>query len=181
MYLAKVIKTGNRLYVYDAFNNKLATINSEKELFENTSYEEFLRDNDFRDLKEPCEFEVKYPFTEEELMGMFNSKIKSITLALTEQCNLRCKYCGYMPKYFDHDYHLKEMSKEVAFKAIDFLLKNSHESDVCNIGFYGGEPLLRLDLIKECISYVKERYPFRKPTYNITTNATLLDDNVAAF
>lgn len=53
MYLAKVIKTGNRLYVYDAFNNKLATINSEKELFENTSYEEFLRDNDFRDLKEP--------------------------------------------------------------------------------------------------------------------------------
>ena len=36
MYLAKVIKTGNRLYVYDAFNNKLATINSEKELFENT-------------------------------------------------------------------------------------------------------------------------------------------------
>ena len=33
MYLAKVIKTGNRLYVYDAFNNKLATINSEKELF----------------------------------------------------------------------------------------------------------------------------------------------------
>lgn len=54
MYLAKVIKTGNRLYVYDAFNNKLATINSEKELFENTSYEEFLRDNDFRDLKEPC-------------------------------------------------------------------------------------------------------------------------------
>ena len=181
MYLAKVIKTGNRLYVYDAFNNKLATINSEKELFENTSYEEFLRDNDFRDLKEPCEFEVKYPFTEEELMGMFNSKIKSITLALTEQCNLRCKYCGYMPKYLDHDYHLKEMSKEVAFKAIDFLLKNSHESDVCNIGFYGGEPLLRLDLIKECISYVKERYPFRKPTCNITTNATLLDDNVAAF
>lgn len=41
--------------------------------------------------------------------------------------------------------------------------------------------MLRLDLIKECIAYVKERYPFRQPTYNITTNATLLDNKVAAF
>ena len=181
MYLAKVIKSDNRMYVYDALNNKLATINSKEDLLENESYENFLRDNDFRDIKKPCEFEVKYPFTEEELKGMFNRKVKSITLALTEQCNLRCKYCGYMPKYLDHDYHLKEMPKDVAFKAIDFLMKNSQESDVCNIGFYGGEPLLRLNLIKECIAYVKERYPFRQPTYNITTNATLLDDKVAAF
>lgn len=179
--LAKVIKSDNRMYVYDALNNKLATINSKEDLLENESYENFLRDNDFRDIKKPCEFEVKYPFTEEELKGMFNRKVKSITLALTEQCNLRCKYCGYMPKYLDHDYHLKEMPKDVAFKAIDFLMKNSQESDVCNIGFYGGEPLLRLNLIKECIAYVKERYPFRQPTYNITTNATLLDDKVAAF
>lgn len=129
MYLAKVIKSDNRMYVYDALNNKLATINSEEDLLENESYENFLRDNDFRDIKKPCEFEVKYPFTEEELKGMFNRKVKSVTLALTEQCNLRCKYCGYMPKYLDHDYHLKEMPKDVAFKAIDFLMKNSQESN----------------------------------------------------
>ena len=159
----------------------MATINAEKDLLEDERYAEFLHDNDFRDIKKPCEFEVKYPFSKEELTEMFNGKIKSITLALTEQCNLRCKYCGYMPKYLDHDYHLKEMPKEIAFRAIDFLMKNSYESDVCNIGFYGGEPLLRLDLIKECIAYVKERYPFRQPTYNITTNATLLDNKVAAF
>lgn len=181
MYLAKVIKSENHSYVYDALNNRLATINAEKDLLEDERYAEFLHDNDFRDIKKPCEFEVKYPFSKEELTEMFNGKIKSITLALTEQCNLRCKYCGYMPKYLDHDYHLKEMPKEIAFRAIDFLMKNSYESDVCNIGFYGGEPLLRLDLIKECIAYVKERYPFRQPTYNITTNATLLDNKVAAF
>ncbi|MXP74075.1 radical SAM protein [Lachnospiraceae bacterium WCA-9-b2] len=181
MYLSKVIKADNHLYVYDALNNKFATINSENDLLDDNSYVEFLHDNNFRDIKKPCEFEIKYPFSEDELKGMFSNKVKSVTLALTEQCNLRCKYCGYMPKYLDHDYHLKEMSREIAFMAIDFLMKNSQESDVCNIGFYGGEPLLRLDLIKECIAYVKERYPFRQPTYNITTNATLLNDEVVAF
>lgn len=72
-----------------------------------------------------------------------------------------------MAKYMDHNYHIKEMTKETAFKAIDFLMKHSQESDVCNIGFYGGEPLLKINLIKECVAYVKERYPFRQPTYNI--------------
>ena len=181
MYLSKVIKASNHVYVYDALNNKFATINSEKDLLDDNSYVEFLHDNNFRDIKKPCELEVIYPFSEDELKGMFSSKVKSVTLALTEQCNLRCKYCGYMPKYLDHDYHLREMPREIAFKAIDFLMKNSQESDVCNIGFYGGEPLLRLDLIKECIAYVKERYPFRQPTYNITTNATLLNEEAVAF
>lgn len=181
MYLSKVIKSGKRLYVYDALNNRFATINSEKDLLDDNSYVEFLHDNDFRDIKKPCEFEVKYPFSEEELKGMFTSKVKSVTLALTEQCNLRCKYCGYMQKYLERSYHLKEMPKEVAFKAIDFLMRNSEESDVCNIGFYGGEPLLRLDIIKDCIIYIKDKYPFRQPTYNITTNATLLNDEVANF
>lgn len=41
MYLAKVIKSDNRMYVYDALNNKLATINSEEDLLENESYENF--------------------------------------------------------------------------------------------------------------------------------------------
>lgn len=181
MYLAKVIKFNDRMYVYDALNNKFAAIHSEEDLMDDSKYANFLCDNGFRDIREPCEFEIKYPFSEEELKGMFSSKVKSVTLALTEQCNLRCKYCGYMSKYMDHNYHLREMSKEIALRAIDFLMKNSQESDVCNIGFYGGEPLLRLNLIKECIAYVRDKYPFRQPTYNITTNATLLTDEVADF
>lgn len=69
----------------------------------------------------------------------------------------------------------------VTAKAIDILMKNSHESEICHVGFYGGEPLLRLNLIKECVAYIKEKYPFRKPAYNITTNAVLLDEDVAEF
>lgn len=182
MYLSKIIKTANNTYVYDALNNTFAVIDPETDILnDENDYNEFLQNTNFRDIKKPCAFEIKYPYSEEELKAMLSSRVKSITLALTEQCNLRCKYCGYMPKYLDHNYQLKEMPQETALKAIDFLMNNSQESDICNIGFYGGEPLLRLDLIKECIEYIKERYPFRQPTYNITTNATLLDDEVADF
>ena len=181
MYLSKIIKTAEHTYVYDALNNKFALLQSEDDIYNESKYADFLSENDFRDIKEPCEFEIKYPYSEEELEKMYNTSIKSMTLALTEQCNLRCKYCGYMPKYMDESYTLKEMSSDTAFKAIDILMKNSHESEICHVGFYGGEPLLRLNLIKECVAYIKEKYPFRKPAYNITTNAVLLDEDVAEF
>lgn len=181
MYLSKIIKTGNKTYIYDALNNNFAEINSEEVILNDALYAKFLSSGTFRDIKKPCEFDVKYPFSKDELIDMFACRIKNMTLALTEQCNLRCKYCGYMPKYMDTNYTLKQMPKEVAFKAIDILMKNSQESEVCNIGFYGGEPLLRLDLIKECVRYISEKYPFRKPSYDITTNAVLLSDDVTDF
>ena len=160
MYLSKIIKTDEHTYVYDALNNKFALLQSEDDIYNESKYADFLSENDFRDIKEPCEFEIKYPYSEEELEKMYNTSIKSMTLALTEQCNLRCKYCGYMPKYMDESYTLKEMSSDTAFKAIDILMKNSHESEICHVGFYGGEPLLRLNLIKECVAYIKEKDNF---------------------
>lgn len=181
MYLAKTIKTENGLYIYDALSNKIALVDSEKDTLDDECYAAFLQKNDFRDVRKACEFEVEYPLSKDELTDMFSKKVKSITLALTEQCNLRCKYCGYMAKYTDPNYHIKEMTKEIALKAIDFLMIHSQESDVCNIGFYGGEPLLKIKLIEECVAYIKERYPFRQPTYNITTNATLIKEEIADF
>ncbi|WP_077610058.1 lachnocin radical SAM maturase [Clostridium sp. Marseille-P2415] len=181
MYLSKIIKSSSNMYIYDALNNNFATINSEEDILDDNKYTDFLINNNFRDIKKSCEFDVKYSYSKDELINMFTSKIKNMTLALTEQCNLRCKYCGYMPKYIDDNYLLKDMPIDVAFKAIDILMKNSCESEICNLSFYGGEPLLRLELIKECIDYISNKYPFRKPSYNITTNAVLLDDKVADF
>ena len=70
--------------------------------------------------------------------------------------------------------NIKDMPTQTAYAVYS-------ASDVCNIGFYGGEPLLKINLIKECVAYVKERYPFRQPTYNITTNATLIEEKIAIF
>ncbi len=181
MYLSKIIKTNGKVYIYDALDNNFALLDSEDDIYNENKYIDFLADSGFRDVTKPCEFNIDYPYSEEELKKMYCCRIKSMTLALTEQCNLRCKYCGYMPKYSDDGYPLKEMSEDVAFKAIDILMENSHESEICHVGFYGGEPLLKIDLIKECVAYIKEKYPFRKPNYNITTNAVLLDEKVADF
>ena len=181
MYLSKIIKTNNNVYIYDALNNDFALLQSENDIYDKAKYVEFLAKSGFRDVTIPREFDIGYPYSNKELEKMHSSKTKSMTLALTEECNLRGKYCGYMSKYLDKNYTLKKMPKNIAVKAIDILMKNSHESEFCNLGFYGGEPLLRLDLIKECITYIKETYPFRKPSYNIVTNATLLNESVADF
>jgi len=169
------------MYIYDALNNRFCTISSKEDILNDNKYADFLISSNFRDIKKPCAFEIKYPYSEEELNNMFTRSIKSITLSLTERCNLRCEYCGYMPKYSDESYLLKDMSRDVAYKAIDLLMNNSHESELCHLGFYGGEPLLRLDLIEECINYINRKYPFRKPSYNIVTNAVLLNDKVADY
>lgn len=181
MYLSKIIKSNNNTYIYDALNNRFARINSDKDILDDDRYNNFLESNNFRNIKEPCEFDLKYPYSLEELNNMLRCRINSITLCLTEQCNLRCMYCGYMSKYKDKNRVLKDMSIEVALLAIDILMKNSVESEVCHLGFYGGEPLLKLEFIKECINYIRNKYPFRKPSYNIVTNAVLLDDKVADF
>ena len=181
MYLSKVVKAGSKKYLYDALNANYVELPSEDILKDEKKYKDFIEENDFRDVNQPVEFKIQYPYEFEELNEMYKSKVKSITLALTEQCNLRCEYCGYMAKYQDKEYRLKEMPKAVAIAAIDLYMNSSEESDLCHIGFYGGEPLLRMGLIKECIEHVKKKYPFRQPVYSMVTNAVLLKGEVADY
>lgn len=105
-----------------------------------------------------------------------NKKISSVTLMLVQECNLRCKYCYGE----DGEYHDKGvMSQDVAFGAIDFLVENS-DSERLSVIFFGGEPLLNLSLIKKVISYCrdKELFTYRKFDFTMTTNGTLLNDEV---
>lgn len=55
-------------------------LQSEDDIYNESKYADFLSENDFRDIKEPCEFEIKYPYSEEELEKMYNTSIKSMTL-----------------------------------------------------------------------------------------------------
>ena len=77
-----------------------------------------------------------------------------ITLELTEKCNMRCKYCIYQEgqggyrEFGNHD-----MTFEVAKLAIDDLIEHSQDEKVIFVSFYGGEPLLKFDLLKQCIDY----------------------------
>lgn len=111
-----------------------------------------------------------------------NKRLQQLTLQVTQQCNLRCEYCIYSGKYDRTRVHSdKKMSFETAKKGIDFFLEHSTENAEAVIGFYGGEPLLEMDLIKRCVDYIEQTVEGKKVQYNITTNATLLKGDVAQF
>jgi uncharacterized protein len=114
--------------------------------------------------------------------GTMDLRIKSITFVVTEQCNLRCKYC-YEPHKSS-----KRMTKQIAKDAVDFILDEKRLNGYYNfddakgviLEFIGGEPLLEIDLINYILEYFKFRaFELNHPwatnyVINITTNGILL-------
>lgn len=112
---------------------------------------------------------------------------KELLLNVTESCNLRCAYCVFSSAYPDTFITTKRMmSQDTAFKAVDYYLGMASEVIKRNpysrpvIGFYGGEPLLNLSLIKSVIEHVKETCDC-EVFYTITTNGTLLNDEAVDY
>jgi uncharacterized protein len=107
--------------------------------------------------------------------------MEKITLQLTQECNMRCNYCTYSGNYENRGHNRKKMTLDTAKKGIDFLLEHSRDRQTVNIGFYGGEPLLEKALLKECVEYAESRFAQKKLTFTITTNGTLLDDEIVEY
>lgn len=99
------------------------------------------------------------------------------TLNLTHRCNLSCKYC-YSGRTFN-----KDMSFATARKIVDFAMDITTPGQRIEFCFFGGEPLLCFDLMKEIISYIREQErEARKPVrLTITTNGTLLTRSILDF
>ncbi|NIM20555.1 MAG: radical SAM protein [Candidatus Latescibacteria bacterium] len=100
------------------------------------------------------------------------SKIKFAALCLTHNCNLRCTYC-YTGKKLK-----KSMNFETARRAVDFLCDNSDRS--CIVTFFGGEPLLAFDLMKEIVAYCHLEHK-GKIKFRMSTNGTLLNQDTLAY
>lgn len=117
------------------------------------------------------------------LKQFLNRKISKITLQVTQSCNLRCKYCIYSEdiNQYQRSHSNKRMSIETAKKAIEFLYDHSVDSESVNIGFYGGEPLLELPLIKQAVQYARNLFDGKKITFAITTNGTLLTSEAITY
>lgn len=110
------------------------------------------------------------------------ANIRHIGFEVTDSCNLKCTYCIYGDLYDNHIPRLnKKMDIKKAKMLIDFLvikIKSSANKSILNriaVSFYGGEPLLNMDFIKEMVSYTQrlndEHIEF---TYMVTTNAVYL-------
>jgi len=108
-------------------------------------------------------------------------RVSEMVLQVTQNCNLRCDYCVYSGSYYNRTHSAKRMSKETAFKAVDFLMEHSTDCDSVHIGFYGGEPLLEIELIKKVVEYIENEYEGKHVSYGLTTNATRLTEKTADF
>lgn len=118
--------------------------------------------------------------TDEELKDLLKYDLKQVILELTEQCNLRCKYCifnEYNPGY--RNFSPKAMSWEVAKKAVEYGRDNSGEEFA--VSFYGGEPLVQFELMKKVIEYSKKIMPDKKLSFSFTTNLTLVTKEIAEY
>lgn len=117
--------------------------------------------------------EIKH-FETNVLENLYMNNLRGIILQVTQNCNLRCKYCVYSGSYANRQHNNKRMSVDTAKNIIDFFWSHSSQSNELSFGFYGGEPLLEFELIKEIVSYVKYKFADRKYMFTMTTNATLL-------
>lgn len=104
------------------------------------------------------------------------SAIKALCLHISHDCNLRCKYCFASTGDFGGARMM--MSPEVGKKAIDFVIEQSGSRRNIEIDFFGGEPLMNFDTVKEIVEYAKSRESEANKHFNftITTNGMLLDD-----
>lgn len=106
--------------------------------------------------------------------------VTSIALFLAQECNLRCVYCyGDAGEYAGKGM----MSEETACLAVDWLIANSKNTEKVNICFFGGEPLLNFPVMKKIVAYAKEKtaQKGKQVTFSITTNGSLLNDEIISF
>mgnify|MGYP003496393950 CR=1 FL=1 len=103
--------------------------------------------------------------------------VKALCLHVAHDCNLKCKYCFASQGDFGG---VKEMmSFEVGKKAIDYLIENSGNRRNLEIDFFGGEPLMNFDVVKELVEYGRkvEKENNKNIRFTMTTNGILLDDD----
>ena len=107
--------------------------------------------------------------------------VKALCIHICHDCNFRCRYC-----FADEGaYHSKResMSFETAKAAVDFLIANSGNRKVLEMDFFGGEPLMNLEVLKKTVYYAKEEGAKhgKKFLFTTTTNALLLNDETIQF
>ena len=120
----------------------------------------------------------------EELAYNFknNSKvIKALCLHVAHSCNLACSYCfAGQGKYHGKD---ALMSFETGKRAFDFLIENSGTRRNLEVDFFGGEPLLNWEVVKQLVEYARsiEKEKNKNFRFTLTTNGVLIDDEVIEF
>ena len=117
----------------------------------------------------------------EEFTDSRQTVVKALCLHIAHDCNLACRYCFAE----EGEYHGRRalMSFEVGKKALDFLIANSGSRKNLEVDFFGGEPLMNWQVVKDLVEYGRsqEKLHNKKFRFTLTTNGVLLNDEVMEF
>lgn len=137
---------------------EVAELEKEQELFTEDEYEDYIID--FK--KRP-------------------TVVKALCLHIAHDCNLACKYC--FAEEGEYHGHRELMSYEVGKAALDFLIANSGNRRNLEVDFFGGEPTLNFQVVKDLVKYGREQEKIHDKNFRftLTTNGVLLNDEVMEF
>ena len=125
------------------------------------------------------------PDTFEPMAGQLKDKtrgvVKALCLHIAHTCNLNCSYCFASQGKYSGERAV--MSLEVGKRALDFLIENSGTRRHLEVDFFGGEPLMNYQVVKDIVAYARsiEKQHNKNFRFTLTTNGILIDDDVIDF
>ena len=125
------------------------------------------------------------PDTFAPMAGTFKQRsgdvVKALCLHVAHTCNLNCSYCFASQGKYHGERAL--MSLEVGKRAIDFLIENSGTRHNLEVDFFGGEPLMNWEVVKQIVAYARsvEKQHNKNFRFTLTTNGMLINDEVIEF
>ena len=117
----------------------------------------------------------------QEIVDAKKPVVKALCLHIAHDCNLACRYC--FAEEGEYHGHRALMSYEVGKKALDFLIAHSGSRRNLEVDFFGGEPLLNWQVVKDLVAYGRrqEKIHNKNFRFTLTTNGVLLNDEVQEF
>lgn len=162
-------------YIVKAMLDKYGENVTEGELSE--CYNQILALKEDKELFSPDTFEPMAGKLKEKTAGV----VKALCLHISHNCNLNCSYCFASQGKYNGERAV--MSYEVGKQALDFLVANSGTRRNLEVDFFGGEPLMNFDVIKQLVAYARsiEKEAKKNFRFTLTTNGMLIDDDVIDF
>ena len=116
-----------------------------------------------------------------ELKQKTSGVVKALCLHVAHTCNLNCSYCFASQGRYSGERAV--MSFETGKQALDFLIANSGERRNLEVDFFGGEPLMNFEVVKQLVAYARsvEKEAGKNFRFTLTTNGMLIDDDVIDF
>ena len=117
----------------------------------------------------------------DKLKAKTSGVVKALCLHVAHTCNLNCSYCFASQGKYHGERAI--MSLEVGKRALDFLIENSGTRRNLEVDFFGGEPLMNFEMLKDLVDYAREieKKHNKNFRFTLTTNGVLIDDDVIDF